>query len=137
MKKFFAVLAIAGVMISCKDKKTDENKTEDTTTTTPTDNTSPAENTSPTDNTTPSTSVAIPTFSDPEVQKFANDYAAFIYEYKTGMKDPARMADLSKKMQDWSTRSVSIGTKLATTPGEAQKWAYWVQEINKVLLPEQ
>lgn len=135
MKKFFAVLALVGVMTSCKDKKKDEKKPEETTTTTPTDAT-----TTPTDATTTTTTTAatagVPTFSDPEVQKFANDYGAFIAEYKAGMNDPAKLAELSKNMTEWSTKAQSIGTKLATTPDEAKKWADWAMELSKSLMPE-
>ncbi len=132
MKKLFAVLALVGVMTSCKDKKKDEKKTEETTITTPTDAT-----TTPTDATTTATATAgVPTFSDPEVQKFANEYGAFIAEYKAGMKDPAKLAELGKKMTDWSTKAQSIGMKLASTPDEAKKWADWALELSKSLMPE-
>ncbi len=129
MKKVFAVLALAGVMASCNNKKKDEPKPEgDTTTTTTT-----VEPTTTT--TTTTTTTGVPTFSDPEVQKFANDYAAFIAEYKAGMSDPAKLADLSTKLQDWSKRSTDIGMKLAAKPEEAQAWANWVMEITKDMMP--
>lgn len=136
MKKLFAVLAIVGVMTSCKDKKKEEKKVEDTTTNTPT-TTEPTTTTTTTDNTTTTASTGVPSFSDPEVQKFANDYAAFVAEYKAGMKDPSKMNDLVKKMQDWSTRSQSIGLKLAQKPDEAKKWSDWVMAMNKELMPQQ
>lgn len=129
MKKVFAVLALAGVMASCNNKKKDEPKPEgDTTTTTTTTTEAPT-------TTTTTTTTGVPTFSDPEVQKFANDYAAFIAEYKAGMSDPAKLADLSAKMQDWSKRSTDIGMKLAAKPEEAQAWANWVMEITKDMMP--
>ena len=105
MKKLFAVLAIAGVMVAT------------TTETTP----APA---------------GVPTFSDPEVQKFANDYAAFMTEYKAGMSDPAKLAELSTKLQDWSKRSTEIGMKLATKPEEAKAWAEWVMALSKDMMPK-
>lgn len=130
MKKVFAVLALAGVMASCNNKKKDEPKPEGDTTTTTTTTTE-----DPTTTTTTTTTTGVPTFSDPEVQKFANDYAAFIAEYKAGMSDPAKLADLSAKMQDWSKRSTDIGMKLAAKPEEAQAWANWVMEITKDMMP--
>ena len=130
MKKLFAVLALVGVMTSCKDKKKDEKKPEETTTTTSTDAT-----TTTTDATTTATA-GVPTFSDPEVQKFANEYGAFIAEYKAGMKDPAKLAELGKKMKDWSTKAQSIAMKLASTPDEAKKWSDWALELSKSLMPE-
>ena len=130
MKKVFAVIALVAVMTSCKDKKKDDKKTEETTTTTPT-STEPT--TTPPATTTATTGV--PTFSDPEVQQFANDYAAFIANYKTGMNDPSKMQDLTKDMQKWTEKSQKIGMKLAQTPDEAKKWADWVMVISKELMP--
>ena len=130
MKKLFFVIAITGIMTSCKDKK-DEKKVEDTMTTPST-----TEPTTTEPSSLETTSVAgVPNFSDPEVQKFANDYAAFIANYKAGMKDPAKMADLTKNMQEWSTKSQSIGMKLASKPEEAKKWTEWVTAISKELMP--
>jgi hypothetical protein len=131
MKKLFAVLALVGVMTSCKDKKKEEKKPEETTTTTP-----PSTETTPPAETTPTASVpGVPTFSDPEVQKFANEYGAFMAEYKNGMKDPAKMAELSKTMQEWSGKAQKIGMKLASTPDEAKKWADWAMAMAKDMMP--
>ena len=126
MKKLFAVLALVGVMTSCKSKKKDEKKPEETTTITTT--------TTTTESTTPTTA-GVPTFSDPEVQKFANEYGAFMTEYKAGMKDPAKLAELAKGMQEWSTKAQSIGMKLASSPDEAKKWADWALALSQELMP--
>jgi PBP1b-binding outer membrane lipoprotein LpoB len=126
MKKLFAVLALVAVMTSCKSKKKDEKKPDETTTTTTT--------TTTTDATTTAAS-GVPTFSDPEIQKFANDYGAFVQQYKAGMKDPAKLAELAKTMQDWSGRASSIGMKLATNPGEAKAWADWMMACAKEMMP--
>ena len=132
MKKLFAILAIAGVMVSCGNKKKGDKKPEGDTTATTT--------TTPTTTTTtdPGTTAmaGVPTFSDPEVQKFANDYAAFIQEYKAGMKDPAKLMALAKNLQDWSTRATSVGMKLSTHPEEATAWANWMTACSKELMPE-
>lgn len=130
MKKVFAVLALVGVMASCNNKKKDEKKPEgtDTTATTTTTDAPPADVTA--------TPAGVPTFSDPEVQKFANDYAAFMAEYKAGMSDPAKLADLSAKLTDWSKRSTDIGMKLATKPEEAKAWADWVMALSKDMMPK-
>lgn len=131
MKKIFAVLALAGIMASCNNKKKDEPKPEGDTTSTQTTTT-----TEPTTTTETTTAPAgVPTFSDPDVQKFANDYAAFITEYKAGMSDPSKLAELSTKLQDWSKRSTEIGMKLATKPEEAKAWAEWVAAITKDMMP--
>jgi len=36
------------------------------------------------------------------------------------MKDPAKLAELSKSMQDWGPRAQSIGMKLASSPEETK-----------------
>ena len=108
-------------------KKKPEGDTTTTTTTTP-----PVE--TPTETTT--APAGVPTFSDPDVQKFANDYAAFMTEYKAGMSDPAKLAELSNKMQEWSKKSTEIGMKLATKPDEAKAWADWVMALSKDMMPK-
>jgi hypothetical protein len=131
IKKLFAILAIAGVMVACNNKKKDEKKPEgdSTATTTTTTTTGP-------ETTTTTTSAGTPTFSDPTVQKFVDDYTAFIVQYKEGMKDLAKLAELSKSMQEWSTKGTDVGMKLATNPEDLQKWTAWWQAISKELMPE-
>jgi|GEM_PF-677499 len=127
MKKLFAILAIAGIMASCSNKKKEEKTSATDTTTKTTENKMDADQ-----KTVPTTTTnveGVPSFSDPEVQKFANDYAAFLSVYKAGLKDPAKFAELSKTMQDWAARSRSVGLKLASNPEEAQKWAQWASVI--------
>ena len=129
MKKILSVIALAGIMASCNNTKEDKTETtKDTASTTTTTDPAPT-------NTTTTAADGVPNFSDPEVQKFANDYAAFIKEYKAGMSDPARMQELSKQMQDWSTKSQNIGAKLASNPDDLKKWTDWVQEISKSMMP--
>jgi hypothetical protein len=133
MKKLFSLVAIVALMASCnnkkEEKKTDEVKTDTTgTTTTTTDD-------KMSDGTTTTATTGVPTFSDPEVQKFANDYAAFITAYKAGMNDPAKLQELSTKMTEWSTKGQSIGMKLANSPEEAKKWSDWWMAISKELMP--
>lgn len=130
MKKLLFVLAIAGLMTACKSKKTDEKKPDETTTT-PTAPTT----TTATESTATTATTGVPSFSDPEVQKFANDYGAFMAEYKAGMKDPAKLATLAKNMQDWSSKAKEIGLKLATKPDEARAWAEWVLAFTKDMMP--
>ena len=126
MKKFLFVIAIAGIMTSCKDKK-DEKKAEDPTTITPTEPTT----------TTPTTTATsgVPSFSDPEVQKFANEYTAFINEYKTGMVDPAKAQAMSKSAQEWATKMTPIAMKLASNPEEMKKWTDWATALTKDMMP--
>lgn len=125
MKKLFAVLALVGVMTSCKSKKNAEKKPDETTTTTPTSTTTEA--------TTPS--AGVPTFSDPEVQTFVNDYTAFMKSYKEGMMDPAKAQALSKSAAEWGTKMQSIAMKLASNPDDMQKWSAWAEMISKEMMP--
>ncbi len=129
MKKLLAVVALFSILVACNNKKKEATKTEDNTvvptTTEPTT----------TDPSTSATVSGVPSFSDPEIQKFANDYAAFITEYKAGIKNPARLEALTKNMQDWSTRGQSIGMKLASNPSEAKKWSDWWLAVTRDLYP--
>lgn len=121
MKKLLSLVALAGIMASCNNTKEDktETKTGDTTvTTTPT-------------TVEPTTSVETPKFSDPEVQKFVDDYAAFWNDYKTNWNDPAKAQEYSQRMTDWSTKSQSIGMKLANNPDDLKKWNDWWAEMAK------
>jgi hypothetical protein len=127
MKKFLFVVAIAGIMTSCKDKK-DEKKAEEPTTIAPTEPTT----TEPT-NTAPVTSDV--KFSDPEVQKFADEYTAFVKSYKTGMVDPAKAQELSKTAQEWTTKMQPMVMILATNPVELKKWQDWAMALSKEMMP--
>jgi hypothetical protein len=128
MKKLFAVLALVGVMTSCKDKKKDEKKPDETTTTTTT-TTGPATTT-----TTETTTAAagVPTFADAEVQKYVNDYTDFVNSvvaaYKS--KDLVKAGELAGKMSDWSSRSMSVAQKLGTSPEEAKKFSDYVTKLS-------
>jgi PBP1b-binding outer membrane lipoprotein LpoB len=133
MKKLFAVLALAGVMASCNNKKKDEEKKADSDTTM---TTTPPATDAPATDAPAANADGVPTFSDPEVQKFANEYGAFMKEYKEGMKDPAKLADLGAKMQEWSKKSTEIGMKLAAKPDEAKAWADWVMALSKDMMPK-
>ena len=124
MKKLFIVLALVGVITSCKSKKVDDKKTDETTKTTATDAT-----------TTTTASSDVPNFSDPEVQTFVNDYTAFIKSYKEGMMDPAKAQALSKSAAEWGTKMQSIAMKLSANPDDMQKWTAWTEMISKEMMP--
>ncbi len=100
MIKLLTTLTLVGLMIACKDNKEAEEK--------------PGKN--ETTNTTNGIATGVPTFSDPEVQKYANEYAVFMGEYKTAMADPTTSVEFARKMQDWSTRTRHIAIKLVQYP---------------------
>ncbi len=132
MKKLLLVFALTGLLTACNNKKEDkqpEEKTNGTTTTEPATNNTDATDPAPTS---VNAASGVPNFSDPEVQKFANDYAAFIDEYKKVLADPAspRSAEFAMKWSDWASRSMSVGMKLAANPAESKKWTDWVESVN-------
>jgi hypothetical protein len=131
MKKLFAVLALAGVLAACNNKKKDEKKpTGDSVTTTTT--TTPTENTTTTTTTT-TTEAGAPSFSDPDVQKYASDYAAFVDSYVAAYKgkDYSKIAELGKNMQDWTQKSAAISQKLIAHPDEAQKFSAYLIKLSQ------
>lgn len=127
MKKFFAVLAIVGVMTSCKDKKKDDPKPAETTTTTTTD---PGTTTT---TTTTTTSSDVPKFADAEVQKYVDDYTAFVTSYVEAYKskDMSKVADLSKNAADWASKSTAVAQKLAGNMDEATKFTNYMTKLSQ------
>ena len=128
MKKLFAVIALVAVMTSCKDKKKDEKKMDDTTTTTtPTDPTT----TDPT--TTTTTSSGVPKFADAEVQKYVDDYTAFVTSYVDAYKskDMTKVQSLSTKATEWASRSSSIAMKLSSNVDEATKFSNYMTKLSQ------
>jgi hypothetical protein len=130
MKKLLSLIAIVGIMASCNNKKEEKTDTsKDTaTTTTPGDNTN---NTTPTDNTTPTGDV--PTFSDPEVQKYVNDYSAFVAAYVEAYKskDMTKVQELATKQTEWSAKTQNVAMKLANNPDEATKFSNYMTKLSQ------
>ena len=114
MKKLFAVLALVGVMTSCKDKK-DEKKPEEPTTTAPTTSTPTSEPATP----------GVPSFNDADVTAYVKSYEDYIAAYKKAVesKDMSKMVDLAKMGQDLATKGTTAAQKLATSPEDAKKLA--------------
>ena len=126
MKRIFIVLALTAGLVSCNNKKSEEKTAgKDTTTTTNTD-TKEQENKEATTNVN-----GVPNFSDPEVQKFANDYYAFLQEYKAALKDPSKAAELTKTMGEWTNKTTEISMKLSSNPEDAKKWADWAVVVSQ------
>lgn len=122
MKKVFAVLALVGVLASCKDKKdskTEEVKTDTAVVTTP----PPTTTTDVAPTTTTTTDGSTPKFKDSDVQAYADAYAAYAAAYKKAAdsKDMSKFTELNKMGQDLSAKASAMSMKLSTTPDEAQK----------------
>ena len=116
MKKILLVIAVAGIMTSCKDKK----KTEETVTT-PTTTEQPT-TTEPT-TTAPTTTGGVPSFKDADVQAYAQAYADYADAYKKAAdsKDMSQFAELGKMGQDLATKATAMSQKLVASPEEAKK----------------
>lgn len=73
----------------------------------------------------------IPTFSDPEVQDYVNDYTAFLKKYIKALKekDTEKLEKLSKDMEKFSKRSTGVANKLAAKPEEAKKFADYFTKL--------
>ncbi len=128
MKKFLAVLALVGIMSSCKDKKNEEPKTEPTETPTTTEPTTTEPTTTTTD--------GVPTFSDPDVTAYVKSYEDYIAAYKAAVekKDMSKMADLGKMGTDLATKGTAAAQKLAGNPEDAKKLAdYMTAKANEVM----
>ena len=65
------------------------------------------------------------TFKDPEVQKYVDDYKAYIKEVTevVSSKDAAKFAELGTKAQEWATKGQEVAAKLANDPEESKKLA--------------
>jgi hypothetical protein len=137
MKKFLAILAIAGVMVSCNNKKKDEKKettTDSVTTTTPTTTTPTTTDNTNTPTTTDNStgSADIPKFKDPEVQKYVDDYTAFITSYVNAYKskDMTKVSTYATEYQQWIGKTQSVAMKLSTSPEEADKFSKYMTKLN-------
>lgn len=124
MKKLFLILAMGAVLVSCGNKKKDEKKTgSDTAATT---------STTTTTTTTTSTTEGVPTFSDPEVQQWVNDYTAFVNSYMNAAKDKdmAKLSEIGMKASDWTSKSLAMTQKLAANPDEAKKFSDYMTKLS-------
>ena len=116
MKKVLFGLSAIGMtaMVSCKKE---EVKTEEAPATevTATEETPAAETTTAT--------VEVPKFSTPEMQKFADEYAAYSAEAMAAAKsgDAAKITALQAKGTEWATKTTAAMSKM--TPEDAQKWS--------------
>jgi hypothetical protein len=129
MKKFFAMLAIAGILVSCGGKKKADKPAEGDTTTTTTNTTTP---TNSGDNTTP-VNMGTPAFGDAEVQKYVDDYTAFVNGYLDAVKgkDMTKIQELSMKASEWTNRSMEISKKLAASPDDAKKFTDFMSAMSQ------
>lgn len=116
MKKFLAVLALVGVLASCKDKKKADTPpaTDDTATVKTTDPVTP-----------PVETTGVPTFNDADVTAYVKAYEDYIAVYRKAAesKDMSKMAELGTLGQDLATKGTAAAQKLASNPEDAKKLA--------------
>lgn len=120
MKKVLFTLSVIGLtaMVSCKKEEapaTEVTATEVTATEETPVTEAPAETTT--------ASVEVPKFSTPEMQKFADEYAAYTAEVIAVSKsgDAAKITALQTKATEWATKTTAAMSKM--TPEDAQKWS--------------
>jgi hypothetical protein len=138
MKKLLVILAITGSVVACNNKSDSKETRKDTSATNTNATTTSPQVTSP-ENTSTSTSgvtIDVPKFKDPEVQKFADDYAAWVITYRAALKDPAKAQEMQKQSTDWSNRSQALTAKLMADPAEYQKMAMFMMKMTQELVPQ-
>lgn len=127
MKKVFLTFAVAGLvtLTSCDKKEADPAVETTTETTTETDPQTEA----PVTETEATASVEVPKFSNADVQKFADEYAAFYAEMIAASKagDQTKLTELQTKAVEWAQKSQEWTTKM--TPEDAKLWAEWAQKL--------
>ena len=121
MKKMLLVLLTLGVIFSCGKKEeakteTETTKTETTTTATPTD----------------AAATDVPTFKEPEVQKYVDSYQEYIKNLKDAVasKDATKIQELTTKSQELATQGAEAAKKL-TDPAEAKKFADYMTKLGQ------
>lgn len=71
----------------------------------------------------------VPKFSSPEVQKFAEEYAAYTKEMTEAAKsgDAAKIKELTAKAQEWSTKTAALAGKMNAE--DAKLWQEYAMKL--------
>lgn len=129
MKKVILSTALVAALAftSCKKEETKAEPETITTETTTTETTMP-ENTAEDVNNAVA-SVATPKMSNPDAQKFVDEYASFVKEQVEVVKsgDAAKMQELTKKATDWAKKTQEFAAKL--TPEDQKLWAEYATKV--------
>ncbi len=131
MKKVILSTALVAALAftSCKKEETKAEPETTTTETTTTETTMP-ENTNVAEDVNEAVaSVATPKMSNPDAQKFVDEYASFVKEQievaKSG--DATKMQELTKKATDWAKKTQEFAAKL--TPEDQKLWAEYATKV--------
>ncbi|MFL9835701.1 hypothetical protein [Chryseobacterium terrae] len=132
MKKLIFPLAVIAISLTAckKETKAEDSKpaTEEVASDKPATEEVPAS--------TESASSDLPKFSSPEVQKFAEEYSAYVNESIEASKsgDAAKVQALSAKAQEWATKTQEATAKM--TPEDVKLWTdYYTKLSQKMMNP--
>ncbi|MBK7884243.1 MAG: hypothetical protein IPJ81_10950 [Chitinophagaceae bacterium] len=144
MKKILSVFLVAGILVACDDskKKLLTTTTGTTTTESKTDTasvTTPAADSKTTTTTTTTTAapagLEVPKFTDAEVQKFAEDYAAYAAMAIKWKDDMSKLEEINTTRGALTARQVDLATKkkLPKTPEEQDKLNDYISKADDVI----
>jgi len=133
MKRIFLGLAVLAFLstgfTACKDKKKDDAKTEQT-------NDGKMSDGKMSDgkmDATSSDGLEVPSFSDPEVTKWCQDYKNMLDEIVAAYasKDMAKVSSLSTNWAGFAGKTSELSAKLTAHPDEAQKFSAFISAVSK------
>ena len=128
MKNLFLAISVIG-LVSLTSCKSEEKKVEDATANV---TEQAAETGAANVEATTDAQVAaadMPTFSNPEVQKFAEEYKAYFQEMVDASKagDATKLQELTAKGVEFQKRAADFTQKMTTE--ESQKWVSWTNSL--------
>jgi len=128
MKKVFLAFTVIG-LVTLTSCKTEDKKVEDATENAVEETTEAAETATETMENTGAAVADIPQFSNADVQKFAEEYAAYYKEVQAAATsgDQAKIQALQTKAVEWAQKAQQYTQKM--TAEDAQKWAEWSMKI--------
>jgi hypothetical protein len=129
MKKILSVFLVASILVACDDSKKEPTTPIDTKTdTAATTTTADSKKETPTTTTTTTTTTApapagleVPKFTDPEVQKFAEDYAAYAAMAIKWKDDLSKLEEVNTTKGTLTTRRVELATKKKLPKSDEEK----------------
>lgn len=136
MKKIILSLG-AVALISVTACKKETTKTETPATENSTAETSgKTEETASTEAPTSINGIEIPKFSNPDVQKFATEFAKFSAENMEAAKsgDAAKIQELTAKAQEWGTKQAALTAKM--TPEDVKLWSDFAMKLSQAQIPK-
>lgn len=137
MKKIILMLGTVTLFSATSCEKKDSTKTE----TPATENSTATEGKSAEENTSTEApkkvlGVEIPKFSNPDSQKFADEYATFMAEMTEVSKsgDVAKIQAFSTKSQEWAKKQAEMASKM--TPEDAKLWSDFAMKLSQAQMPK-